>query len=54
MATFCTACGQPLSPEVKFCGQCGATYRRHPPTELRSSASQQKGSDPRYVLMPMR
>ena len=25
MATFCTACGQPLSPEVKFCGQCGAT-----------------------------
>ena len=24
MATFCTACGQPLSPEVKFCGQCGA------------------------------
>ena len=25
MAAFCTACGQPLAPDVKFCSQCGAS-----------------------------
>jgi hypothetical protein len=24
MAAFCSACGQPLAPGMKFCGQCGA------------------------------
>jgi len=24
MAAFCSACGQPLAPGVKFCSQCGA------------------------------
>src|SRR5262249_42160733 len=24
MASFCTACGQPLASGVKFCSQCGA------------------------------
>lgn len=24
MAAFCSTCGKPLEPGVKFCGQCGA------------------------------
>jgi zinc ribbon protein len=44
MATFCSVCGQPLAPDVKFCGQCGATTS---PAESTPSAAIGVQSGPR-------
>ena len=46
MGAFCSACGRPLVPEVKFCGECGAATnpitRVQPPPTLIGNPSTPK------------
>jgi hypothetical protein len=50
MATYCSACGKPLAPGVKFCGECGVTTGRPVESTLAAvSGSQSRPTGPRCV-----